>query len=300
VTPQRRAILGAFTGAPTEHLSADEIHAKASSAVPELSRGTVYATLAELTELGMLAAFGSAEPVRYEVNSADHQHFRCRLCLRLYDIALPAVRTDRVRSLGFVVERTAVTVEGVCAECVDYDTGLREGTRSVQEGATSSALPAGLARAEMDSPVGPLHLAATTAGLVRLVFDDHADASALRELPRRRTGSNAARGHIAAAQAYVDAYFTGSPAPSACVVDWAAVDNISAPTLQAVQTIPFGVDRSYEALRTDADAHTRGLALGTNPLALVVPCHRVTRGRDIPGVYVGGTDRKRALRLHER
>jgi methylated-DNA-[protein]-cysteine S-methyltransferase len=260
----------------------------------------VYSTLAELTELGLLTAYGTAEPVRYEISSEAHQHFRCRLCLRLYDIKLPAVRTDRIRSLGFVVERTAITVEGLCAECVDYDSGLREGAASAREPETGSPLPAGLAHIELDSPVGPLHVAATTAGLIRLVFDDHRDAGVLRELSRRRTGSNAARGHIAAARAYVEAYFAGSPAPPACVVDWAAIDNISVGTLQAVQAIPVGSDRSYETLRGEADARTRGLALGTNPLALVVPCHRVTRGREIPDAYVGGPDRKHALRLLER
>ena len=62
VTPQRRAILGAFSHDPVEHLSADEIHARAAAVVPELGRGTVYAALAELTELGLLAARGAAEP----------------------------------------------------------------------------------------------------------------------------------------------------------------------------------------------------------------------------------------------
>ena len=88
VTPQRRAILGAFSHGADEHLSADEIHARAAAVVPELGRGTVYAALAELTELGLLAARGSPEPVRYETNTEPHQHFRCRLCLRLFDVAL--------------------------------------------------------------------------------------------------------------------------------------------------------------------------------------------------------------------
>ena len=87
VTPQRRAILGRLLAtAPTEHLSADEIHARAAAVVPEISRGTVYAALAELTELGLLSAHGNPEPVRYETNTEPHQHFRCRLCLRLFDV----------------------------------------------------------------------------------------------------------------------------------------------------------------------------------------------------------------------
>jgi Fur family transcriptional regulator, stress-responsive regulator len=301
VTPQRRAILGAFTGASTEHLSADEVHARASAVVPELSRGTVYATLAELTELQLLAAFGSPEPVRYETNATDHEHFRCRICLRLYDVALPPPATVPLTAQGFVVERSTTTVEGICADCVQYDDGLREGAQRATDGPDAGGgLPDGLAATELESPLGPLLLGATAHGLVRLVFDDHVDAPALRELIRRRRGGQAARAHLADARAQVTAYFDDTPPPPACAIDWDAVDNVSVPTLQAVQTIGAGLDRSYETLRGGASAHDQGLSLGTNPLALLVPCHRVTRGREITDAYVGGLERKRLLRVHEQ
>ena len=76
-TPQRFAILNAFELDSGEHLSAEEIHARASSSLSTLSRATVYAALAELTELGLLSAVGLPEPVRYELNTARHDHFRC-------------------------------------------------------------------------------------------------------------------------------------------------------------------------------------------------------------------------------
>ncbi|MCW2995963.1 MAG: transcriptional repressor [Conexibacter sp.] len=301
VTPQRRAILGAFTGAATEHLSADEVHARASAVVPEISRGTVYAALAELAELGLLAAVGSPEPVRYETNATEHQHFRCRICLRLYDVELPAVRTDRLATLGFQVERTTVSVEGVCADCVQYDAGLEAGARdAVADAGSPTDLPGGLACGIVESPVGDVLLGATAAGLVRVVFEDHVDAGALRALAARRRGGQAARAHVADATAFLAAYFSGEATPPACTVDWAGLENVSVSTLRAVQAIRPGLDRSYETLRTDAGAHDRGLAVGTNPLALVVPCHRVTRGREIPGAYVGGPERKRWLRQHEQ
>ena len=86
VTPQRRAILDAFHGAADEHLSAEEVLSRASMVVPEIGRGTVYATLAELAELGLVASVGTSEPVRYEINVAAHDHFHCRLCLRLFNV----------------------------------------------------------------------------------------------------------------------------------------------------------------------------------------------------------------------
>src|SRR3954468_6812536 len=95
VTPHRRAILEAL--GPDEHLSADEVHSRAAAAVPGVSRGTVYATLAELTELGLIAAFGSPEPVRYETNTGPHQHFRCRECGRLFDVPLRTPPTSGLK-----------------------------------------------------------------------------------------------------------------------------------------------------------------------------------------------------------
>ena len=230
VTPQRRAILGAFSHGAEEHLSADEIHARAAAVVPELGRGTVYAALAELTELGLLAARGSPEPVRYETNTRPHQHFRCRLCLRLFDIALadPALAAD-----GFIVERFTITAEGVCAECVDYDEGLRAGAKRARR-RPGPEFPEGLAATTVGTPVGPVTLGATADGVMRVVFDDHADVPALQAIDGRR-GSRAARGHLAAAKAEVEAFFAGDE-PGECVIDWARLPGLE--TLRAAMTVP--------------------------------------------------------------
>src|SRR5581483_1321686 len=103
-TPQRRAILAAFLGGVTEHLSADEVYARAAQTLSELSRGTVYATLAEFAEAGLLATFGTPEPVRYEINVDPHAHFRCRICIRTFDIAMPD-ETQLPADRRFRVER---------------------------------------------------------------------------------------------------------------------------------------------------------------------------------------------------
>jgi methylated-DNA-[protein]-cysteine S-methyltransferase len=63
---------------------------------------------------------------------------------------------------------------------------------------------------------------------------------------------------------------------------------------------PFGADLSYDALDTPAGAAARGRTLGANPVAVLVPCHRVTRGREVPTEYVGGAARREALRELER
>ena len=215
---------------------------------------------------------------------------------------MPAVRVGALVADGFVVERTAITVEGVCADCVEYDAGLREGVeRSAAPDRTGRRCPAASRAASWRPRSGRCCSPRRARGVVRIVYEEHGDAPALREhLRHRRRGGQAARGHLAAALALVRAYFAGDPAPPPCAVDWDAVDELSVSTLQAVQSIAAGEQRSYEGLRTDAGARARGLTLGANPLAIVVPCHRVTRGREITDAYVGGAERKHLLRQHER
>ena len=168
--------------------------------MPEISRGTVYAALAELTELGLLAAHGNPEPVRYETNTDRHQHFRCRLCLRVFDVQLPHPRTDQLSAEGFVIEALVVAAEGICAECVDYDQGLRSGAKRARN-RPSGRLPDGLSAATVATPVGTLTIGATPRGVVRLVFDSHADVPELHETIRRRRGGQAARAHVVCAKA---------------------------------------------------------------------------------------------------
>jgi Fur family ferric uptake transcriptional regulator len=295
VTPQRRAILGAFQG-DAGHLSADEVHARAAALIPELGRGTVYATLAELTELGILSAHGTPEPTRYEANTGYHQHFRCRLCQRLFDAVVPDPDTGALAADGFAVEEITVVATGVCAECGDYDRGLRAAATRARETPTP-ALPAGLAATGVDTPVGRLAVGATPEGVVRVVFENHADAEALEDARRSRRGGRAAREHLTDAKAALSDYQAGRP-PGDCTIDWAYVPGER--TLRATRSIPRGGEESYERLDTDVDAHERGRLLGANPVVILLPCHRVTRGREVPGEYVGGPEQRHALRAFEQ
>ena len=296
VTPQRRAILGAFANESAEHLSADEVHARAAAVVPELGRGTVYATLAELTEAGILVARGRPEPVRYETNVDTHQHFYCRMCVRSFDVELSEPPTETLTEQGFLVDEVAVTAEGVCADCRNYDRSLRSAATQSRR-RPSDAIPTDLAAATAETPVGTLRLGATADGMVRVIFDNHADVPALDNAIRRRRGSRAARGHIANAKAAIFDYFGGHPAPG-CEIDWTALPGSE--TLDAVMAIPHARQASYDVLDTPADAAERGRALGANPVAILIPCHRVTRGVEIPAEYVGGAELRLKLLELER
>ncbi len=300
-TPQRRAILGVFQGGRTEHLSADEVYAQASRSLPDLSRGTVYATLAEFSELGLLSAFGSPEPVRYETNVSPHAHFRCHLCLRVFDLIGrqqdPGVITDS----GFVVELIETRAEGICDECTAYDVGLSAGAQTIMtSGPPADALSsAGVAACEVDSPLGPLLLAATPLGLTRLAFNDHADAAALRAHASSRRGSQAARRHLSEAAASLREYFSGALTRPVSLIDWTQLEPI-ATALMTTEAIPYASHRSYNELAQDLTARDLGHTFGANPIPLFTPCHRVWRGTETPTAFVGGTARRRWLEGHEQ
>lgn len=294
-TPQRRAILAAFRGTSTEHLSAEEVLARAASAVPEIGRGTVYATLAELAELGLLASVGSSDPVRYETNLAPHDHFHCRLCMRLFDVELGGGSLRRHRLNGFTIERMVVRAEGICSACGDYLRGLDDGAAGILErpvllGERISAL----ACAAVDSPIGKLGMAASSSGIVRVAFADHADAGAIATRSRTRRGPSAARERLRAAAVTLEGYFDGDRTASADLLDHLP-DHQSDDLLAAVRLIPYAESLSYDLLGDFLSPYEAGLLLGGNPVALLVPCHRVSRGSERPEAYVGGGERLRFL-----
>jgi Fe2+ or Zn2+ uptake regulation protein/O6-methylguanine-DNA--protein-cysteine methyltransferase len=297
VTPQRRAILGAFRGRPDEHLSADEVHSRASATVPDIGRGTVYATLAELAELGLLASVGNADPIRYETNVDPHDHFRCRLCLRFFDIDLGASVGELE---GFVVERVTVIAEGVCRECVSFQRGLHDGAAAVlATRQMDEDLIATLACERRETPLGPLLVAASASGLVRMAFPEHADADALAARSRSRRGGRAARERTERVAQSLESYFGGGREPWADEVDWTRAEEATAGTLEATRGIPYGTPRSYEQLGIEYEAYACGLALGSNPVPILLPCHRVWCGGERPEVWVGGSERLAQLRRLE-
>ncbi|HZA90646.1 MAG TPA: Fur family transcriptional regulator [Solirubrobacterales bacterium] len=118
VTPQRRAIFGAFSGEASGHLTAEEVYELARTEVPELARATVYNTLGELVRVGLLRSVEGFGAVRYDPNlDESHHHFRCLSCGRLYDVHPRGADRIELTAGEFMVERTQVLLEGTCAEC---------------------------------------------------------------------------------------------------------------------------------------------------------------------------------------
>lgn len=297
VTPQRRAILQAFRGRGDEHLSADEVLSRASTAVPEIGRGTVYSTLAELTELGLLASVGTPEPVRYETNLDPHDHFQCRLCLRLFDVELGGRELGARALTGYEIETVATRAHGVCAQCRDYERGLSAGAAHVRRRPTvDAAAAAEFTCTTVASPVGELALGASPEGVARIAFEDHADFRVLAERARTRRGPVSGRRRLTRLATTLAQYFDGSRDAGEDGVDWRFCTPEAAAALVSVHEIPYGEPGSYDRLEGGLTAFDCGYAIGSNPVPLLIPCHRVCRGSHRPDVYSGGPQRLRALR----
>jgi Fur family ferric uptake transcriptional regulator len=119
VTPQRRAVWAAFRGEERGHLTADEVYELARRELPELSRATVYNSLAELVRARLLQAVKGLGAVRYDPSlDPYHHHFHCQGCDRLYDVHPQGVEhLQLLGEEGFVVDRWTVLFEGYCSMC---------------------------------------------------------------------------------------------------------------------------------------------------------------------------------------
>lgn len=123
-TRQRRAIRQAIEAAGRP-IGAPEVLSAARPLVPGLGLATVYRALKGLVAEGWLATVElPGEPPRYEVAGKDHHdHFRCRMCTRVFEVEHCAVRAPKLPK-GFVVEGHEAVLLGVCAECAEGARGV--------------------------------------------------------------------------------------------------------------------------------------------------------------------------------
>lgn len=152
----------------------------------------------------------------------------------------------------------------------------------------------------IDSPLGTLLLAATDIGLVRLAFatEDHDDvlqALADRVSPRIL----AAPARLDAVARELDAYFAGRLRAFNVPVDLRLSAGFRRAVLGQLSTIAYGETVSYAVMASRAGSPSAvravGTACATNPVPIVIPCHRVVRSDGTLGGYLGGLDAKRAL-----
>lgn len=102
----------------------------------------------------------------------------------------------------------------------------------------------------------------------------------------------------------IDAYFHGElDAIDQIPVDLSALPPFRREVLEALRRVPARAFTSYGKLAAEAGrpgaARAVGQAVATNPIPIVVPCHRVLASDGTLGGYSGGLDRKRWLMTHE-
>jgi methylated-DNA-[protein]-cysteine S-methyltransferase len=152
----------------------------------------------------------------------------------------------------------------------------------------------------VDSPVGTLLLAATPQGLVRVAYDreDH-DAVLARLAERVSPRVLRAPSRLDDAARELDEYFTGRRRDFDLTLDLQLTRGFRRAVLAHLREIAYGATESYAvvaaAAGSPAAVRAVGTACATNPLPLVVPCHRVVRSDGSPGQYVGGADAKQVL-----
>jgi methylated-DNA-[protein]-cysteine S-methyltransferase len=153
----------------------------------------------------------------------------------------------------------------------------------------------------LDTPVGPLLLAATEQGLVRVAYAREDHDAVLQQLADRispRVLRAPARLDPVARE--LQEYFDGRRRAFDLALDWRLVRGpFRQAVLHRLPGVAYGQTVSYAALAATAGnaaaVRAVGTACATNPLPVVVPCHRVVRSDGTPGQYVGGPDAKHAL-----
>ena len=193
----------------------------------------------------------------------------------------------------------------------DGETDERDGLFPLGSGAMSQlrarlAAQAGqrglidIAYRSVDTPVGPLLLAATEAGLVRVAFEREGFESVLETLAARispRVLESPRRLDTAAVE--LEEYFAGRRHDFDLPLDHALSSGFRRSVQTSLPRIGYGRTRSYkeiaELVGSPRAVRAVGTACATNPLPVVLPCHRVLRSDGALGGYIGGLEAKRAL-----
>jgi methylated-DNA-[protein]-cysteine S-methyltransferase len=187
---------------------------------------------------------------------------------------------------------------------IEWDEELDRASRRAVDATLARARRAGLVDvgySVADSPVGPLLVASTRVGLVRLEYlDDGIDdvVEELSEVLSPRVVEDASR--TEAARRQLDAYFEGRVRRFRTVLDWSlAPQGFSRRVLEETAAIPFGSVSTYGDVAKRAGspraARAAGNALHDNPIPIVVPCHRVVPTGGGIGKYGGDEWRKEFL-----
>ncbi|MFN8099381.1 MAG: methylated-DNA--[protein]-cysteine S-methyltransferase [Dermatophilaceae bacterium] len=193
---------------------------------------------------------------------------------------------------------TAYDLEALL-EAVDIDEGTVGRLHGRLEAAAAREGVLDVSYRLVDSPVGSLLLARTPRGLVRVAFaGDHGaalEALSARVSPRILLSPKA----LDDVAKELDGYFAGTLTSFTLDLDHALSHGFRAQVQALLPSIPYGATVSYGELAARAGnaraVRAVGTACATNPLPIIVPCHRVLRADGSIGGYAGGPAAKATL-----
>jgi len=157
-----------------------------------------------------------------------------------------------------------------------------------------------VAYATADTPVGPLLVATTPRGLVRAAYPRERPDDVLAELARDVSPRvlESPR-ELDPVRRELDEYFEGRRRGFDLAIDWRLSHGFRCEALKALVGVRYGATITYSELAQRAGsprAHrAAGSACGSNPIPIVVPCHRVVRAGGGLGGYGGGVEVKEYL-----
>lgn len=169
----------------------------------------------------------------------------------------------------------------------------------VEAAATAGLLD--VAYAQLDSPVGTLVLASTPQGLARLAYVDEGQEETVMEDIAARLSPRmlSAPRRLDEPRRELDEYFAGRRRAFDLTLDLRLLSDFTRRVLNATAEIPYGEVATYKEVAAAAGSprgsRAAGNALGSNPLPIVLPCHRVLHSGGGLGGYTGGLARKRVL-----
>jgi len=187
--------------------------------------------------------------------------------------------------------------EGIAAEA--EAAAARFAERAARDGLADVAF------AGFDSPYGPIHVAVTERGLVSLGLPNVGEEEFLAQLAAAispRVLEAPAR--VDEVRRELDEYFSGKRQSFDLELDWRMIrSGFYRSVLRETEKLPFGVTSTYGQIAARAGNarayRAAGTALATNPIPLVIPCHRILRSGGSVGEYGGGSAIKQSLLVAE-
>ncbi len=181
----------------------------------------------------------------------------------------------------------------------------RQRARSADDDLRRAAEEAGavdVATATIGSPVGTLFLAVTPRGLVHIGFDGENHDAMMRRFARELSPRVLSAVHATDdVRRQLEEYFAGERRQFELRLDRRLMTPFAREVLGATARVPYGQLATYGQVAMEIDrpkaARAVGAALGSNPIPIVVPCHRIVGADGSLTGYGGGLPRKEAL-LH--